>query len=54
MFGVKSFLVAEKVLWMTIDQAAKLWQRPTIADRWDKCLIEFGRYVEKWNVNLDF
>jgi len=29
MFGVKSFLVAEKVLLMTNDPATKLWQRPT-------------------------
>ena len=45
MFGVKSFLVAEKVLLITND--AKLWRRPTIVDRWNKCLNEFGRYVEK-------
>jgi len=29
MFGVKSFLVAKKVLLMTNDLAAKLWRRPT-------------------------
>jgi len=29
MFGVKSFLVAEKVLLMTNDLAAKLGRRPT-------------------------
>jgi len=29
MFGVKSFLVAEKVLLMTNDPANKLWRQPT-------------------------
>ena len=64
MFGVKSLLMVKKVLLMSKNLVAVLFQWPI---RWsqqsilscgetgvwrDKCLNEFGRYVEKWTINV--
>ena len=60
-FGVRSF-AAEKALLLRNDLAGMLLRRPMprlpqlskffCTVRWDKCLKELGRYVEKWNINV--
>jgi len=64
MFGVKSLLMVEKVLLMRKNLVAVLFRRPMQRSQrsipscgqtgvwWDKCLHKFGRYVEKWNINV--
>jgi len=64
MFGVKSLLMVEKVLLMKKNLVAVLFRRPMQRSQrsipsfrltgvwWDKCLHDFGRYVEKWSVNV--
>ena len=61
MFGLKSFLMVEKVL---LTRKNLLFRRPMQRTQrsilscgqtgvwWDKCLHEIGRYVEKWNINV--
>jgi len=63
-FGVKSLLMVEKELLMRKNLVAMLFRRPMQRSQrsipscgqtgvwWDKCLHEFGRYVEKWNINV--
>jgi len=64
MIGVKSLLMDEKVLLMRNDLVAVLFQRSVQQSQrsipscgqtgvwWDKCLHEFGWYIEKWNINV--
>jgi len=63
MFGVKSKLVVEKVLLMRKNLVVVFFWRPMQRSQrsipcgqtgmWcDKCLHEFGRYVEKWNSDV--
>ena len=64
MFGVRSLLMVEEVLLMRKNLVAVLFRRPMRRSQrsipscgqtgvwWDKCLHEFGRYVEKWNINV--
>ena len=67
MFGVKSLFMVEKVLLMRKNLVAVWFQRPMQRSQrsipscsqtgvwWDKCLHEFGRYVEEnisvWRLN---
>jgi len=63
MFGVKRLLMGEKVLLMQ-NLVTVLFRRPMQRYQrsipscgqtgvwWDECLHEFGRYVEKWNINV--
>jgi len=62
-FGVKSLLMVEKVVLMKKNLVAVLFRRPMQRSQrsilscgqtgvwWDKCMHEYGRYVEKWNIN---
>jgi len=64
MFGVKRLLKVEKVLLMRKNLVIVLFRRLMQRSQqsilscgltgvwWHKCLNEFGRYVEKWNVNV--
>jgi len=64
MFGVKSLLMVNKVLLMRKNLVAMLFRRPMQQLQWsipscgqtdlwwNKCLHEFGRYIEKWNINV--
>jgi len=64
MFGVRSLLMVEKVLLMRKNQVTMLFRRPMQGSQWsisscgqtgvwqDKCVHEFARYVEKWNINV--
>ena len=61
MFGVKSLLIVDIVLLTSKNLVAVLFWRPMQRSQrsipscgqtgvlWDKCLHEFGRYIEKWN-----